>query len=224
MDGKGFSHNGYEAIYTYHWIVVLKDGVNAIPQFDPMTGNEIMWSDIPIDNVSKVIWSPFTPDLARKVSRACEILAIATDNPTISLDIPDGERPIAYRVHEIIHYDYYLCTICGNTIFWNGNDKLECPKCLAHNDWYCKKCKIIVDKPIFLPNGEVRCPECERNGDPYGLIRIRSLELHAAIAHEVFYCIGHTGGKIKKYDDRGVFVEEFEPDGNCDWSTGRAPA
>nr|WP_324305225.1 hypothetical protein [Methanothrix sp.] len=204
--------NQPEPIYTYHWIVVLKDGVNAIPQFDPATGHENLWKDLPLNNISKVILCPFNDDLARKVWNTSKILAISTDNPIISVDVPDGEVPIAYRVHEIVQYDYYKCTICGTVVFWDGTNKLECPTCFASNDWYCKRCKEIIDNPIFLPNGEVRCPICEKKGDPYGLIRTKSLTLHVGMSHEVFYCIGHSGGKVRKYDDRGEFIEEFEPD------------
>ncbi len=35
------------------------------------------------------------------------------------------------------------------------------------NEWYCKRCKVVVEKPLYKRNGEVRCPFCEEKGDPW---------------------------------------------------------
>lgn len=196
-----------EPIYTYYWVVILDDNETAIPQYDPATGEENPWGNVPINHIVRGMWYPFDEYLARKVYAKHGVLAIPSLNPVITYDFPHGSVPKIYRVHEQTSYDYYHCNMCGNDIFWDGEGILECPRCLATNDWYCKRCKLIIDDPIFLKNGEVRCPNCEKKGDPYGLIRTGNLTLRYGFRHDVFYCIGHDD-IILKYDEKGNLIEK----------------
>ncbi|NMC35364.1 MAG: hypothetical protein GYA36_23330 [Veillonellaceae bacterium] len=195
-----------EPIYTYYWIAILRDGDIAIPQFDPVSGREIKWGDIPVRNVAKALWCPFDEDLSKKVHAMYGILALPTNNPIISCDFPEGSEPRVFRTHEITTYDFYRCKVCQEIIFWDGTGVLECPSCYARNEWFCKRCKKVIDDPILLSDGQARCPICEKTGDPYGLIRNISLQLDVGVSHEVFYCIGFDE-EIKRYDDRGNLIQ-----------------
>lgn len=198
-----------EPIYTYFWVVVLKDGRTAIPQFDLTTGKENRWEAIDRDQISKAMWYPFSEEFAHTVALANGILTLATNNPVLSIDVPDGCRPIVYRPHDITRYDFYQCKTCGTKIFWDGSGDLHCPNCFAQNEWYCKQCKVVVDKPLFLKNGEVRCPYCAERGEPYGLNRVVMLDLMTGLSHEVRYCLGIEGQGVKEWNDRGEEVEQL---------------
>jgi hypothetical protein len=219
--------NDPEPIYTYFWVIILKDGKSAIPQFDLETGKENLWKDIPVDQITKAMWYPFSEEFARKVAIVNNILTLPTRNPVLSVDVPVGSKVAIYRPHEITRYDYYQCRMCGAQIFWDGSGELHCPNCLARNEWYCKRCKIVVDKPLYKINGEVRCPFCEEKGEPYGLNKIQMLDLVGGMAHEVNYCLGIEDGKIRKWNDRGEEIVDSNSQGTSqksrsdnDYSTG----
>lgn len=199
-----------EPIYTYFWVVVLRDGKTAIPQFDLETGKDNHWKDVPVDQISRAMWYPFSEEFAQKVSSTNDILTLATKNPILLVDVPEGCKPAIFRANEVTRYEYYQCRTCGNKIFWDGSGDLHCSNCLARNEWYCKRCKVIVDKPLFKPNGEARCPYCEEKGEPYGLNKIQMLDLMTGISHEVRYCLGIEGGEIKEWNDRGEEVERSQ--------------
>jgi len=192
-----------EPIYTYFWVVVLDDDVTTIVQYDLEDGHEIMWSNVPINNVSQIAWYPFSEELASKASKATGNICLATQNPVLSMNIPPGSIPIVARQNDRTQFDYYVCKNCGTEVYWDGTGQLECPKCLSRNVWYCKACKEIIDDPLLFPNGEVRCPQCEKSGSPNGLNRLRSLELVVGCIHEVYYKLGIDGGEVHIWNDRG---------------------
>ena len=58
--------NGDMPPLKYMWIAEYRDGT-AIPQFDPDTGKENMWSDVDQDKVYRVSWCEFSKDMKKKV-------------------------------------------------------------------------------------------------------------------------------------------------------------
>lgn len=85
---------------SFMWIVQFADG-RAIPQFDPKTGKEILYSEV--ERYSRAIvkagWYPFTPRLARLV-RAQGIAALVLPwSKRAELDYLPGDVPILKRRH-----------------------------------------------------------------------------------------------------------------------------
>ena len=199
--------NKPEPIYTYFWVAKLKDEKTIVPQFDLKSGVENKWKDVCIDQISKLSWYPFSDEFATLVGRANNILVLATNNPLLSINVPDGATPVIFRRGYLSQYSYYHCTICGKEFYWNGENALECPNCASRNEWYCKICKRIIEDPLLFKNGEARCPECEKNKEPNGLNRLKTLEYATGVNHEVHYCLGIDGEEVRIWNDRGEKVE-----------------
>ena len=74
------------------WVTEYKDGT-ALPQFDPDTGEERLFSEVDQDKVARFGWYPFTPELARKVNGAMV-------NPLLDsyvLNLSEGKNLVALR-------------------------------------------------------------------------------------------------------------------------------
>jgi len=74
------------------WIAEYQDGT-ALPQFDPDTGEEHLFSEIDQDKLVRFGWYSFPSELAQKVANAAL-------NPLLSsyvLNLPEGKELIAFR-------------------------------------------------------------------------------------------------------------------------------
>ncbi|MCX8207431.1 MAG: hypothetical protein N3G75_06325 [Methanothrix sp.] len=182
----------------YQYWLKIQSG-KEIPQFDPETGKERGWLEDP-GIPEKVYLLPFSPYMAQKVQET-EQTPVVADDGTSEIGIPEWE--IDPNGHEIkvfrrgyyTCFDYYVCP-CGTAFQWFGQGPLQCPNCGTKNEWYCDVCDRTVDDPIFLKNGEVRCPVCEVNGAPRGLLKIERLMLvedHDLRANQVI----HVPGKFE---------------------------
>lgn len=89
----------------------------------------------------------------------------------------------------------YHCESCNHTWKregpWIEGQPISCPKC-GKSD-HVKAEGIIKDNPLFLQKGEVRCPDCEKEGHPEGLEKITWLHLRNHQDHSINYYIKVLG-------------------------------
>ena len=79
------------------WIAEYRDGT-AIPQFDPDTGEENMWSDVNQDKVCRVSWCEFSKGMKKKVG----VDVISVRKPKIhSVEYDIGDKVMIYRRNHI---------------------------------------------------------------------------------------------------------------------------
>lgn len=224
----------HKRVLKYFWARTWNDGVTCETQFDVVTGEERAWEPLPPVPLSRVMWCPFTEELAEKVTARGQP-AVAMEIPPITLDLDPnkiwkeleiprsmfwgvnspyeantikGERPIFKFQGAMNLSDYYLCSRCGTAFIWEGDGPLVCPnpECQARNLWFCSRCKQIKTDQIFLPNGEVRCPDCEKTGDPHGLLKIKNLVLMSYTWLETRYVIGIEGKFAVEFGEQEIRV------------------
>lgn len=78
------------------WIAEYQDG-QALPQFDPDTGEEHLFKEVDQSNLKRFGWYAFPRNLANKV-------AYAAHNPCLAsytVDIPPGAALVAHRTTSI---------------------------------------------------------------------------------------------------------------------------
>jgi len=85
---------------TYFWVAEYSDG-SALPQFDPKTGKENLFSRVDHTRLVRFGWYPFTPEMARKVFEAEGVHAVPTNNSPHVIELKDGEKLIAHRTNTI---------------------------------------------------------------------------------------------------------------------------
>lgn len=179
-------------ILKYYWVRFVDDGETVETMFDSQTGEQRPWDPAP-ENISKVMWYPFDGTLAAVLAeRGVEAVPVEGLQP-ITLDVPDGTTPICKLVGKFKYGTYYHCTSCGANLVWDGSCDLVCPVCNAKNEWYCSRCKEIKDNPKFYPRGEVRCSDCDTEGEAHGLERIKTLVLESYTEYETIYVLGIEG-------------------------------
>lgn len=223
----------HQHVLKYYWMRVLADGETGETQFDQDTGAERGWDPPPPTPLSRVHWVPFTPELAQKVA-ALGQPAVALPIPTITMELDPtarrwqvetgrglfwgvgggfrgveqiGEEPILKRSAALHLSDYYLCSRCGSAFVWEGEGNLECPDCKTRNQWFCSRCKAIKPNPKFYPRGEVRCPDCEEEGIPHGLLKINHLVLMTYSWMETIYNIGIEGKFQLSFGEQEIRVD-----------------
>jgi hypothetical protein len=215
---------GPNPLYHYFWVVVLRDGNTVIPEFDLETGAENRWFDVKDRDISKVIWYPFSQEFADKITSMVPRICVEGIGPVLEMEVPEGTTPVIRRPTEISQYYYYICTQCGCKIYWLQEnheepegapwlkivrypEPLVCPECGSENQWYCGKCKVIVENPIVDKNdprikfefnrGEARCPVCEDGRNPQGLLRIDNLKYVSSTSRWVGYSLGYIKHEAK---------------------------
>lgn len=158
-------------VLYYYWQKQSQE--TSISEFDPATGKERGWQDDPAVP-DRVRLLPFDHHLAQKVQEAEQIPAVADDLPEWEIE-PCGHDIEVFKRGYYTHFDYYVCSACHTAFQWFGRGRLACPECGTHNEWYCDACDTLIENPLFMQNGEVRCPACEERGVPRGLLKIEKL-------------------------------------------------
>jgi hypothetical protein len=177
---------GDKPIYTYYWVRVSEGGKACTPQYLFETGQEVMWGDVETP-YEQLLLVPFDEDLALKVYRTCGDLCQANNKPMIELNIQKGDVVDVARRGYITSWSDYQCKICGTSWVWDSRNPLICPECGAHNEWKCSACGEVKKNPLFLPRGEVQCPDCKAKGAPRGLQKVEWLQYREHEDHVVHY-------------------------------------
>lgn len=214
---------GPNPIYNYFWVAVLDDEKTVIPEFDLETGAENRWLDVKARKISRLMWYPFTEKLADRVSAETPRLCVEGVGPVLEMVIPEGFEPLLARPHAISQYFYYECIYCRTKIYWlpegheapegipgmrvvPQSEPLHCPTCGVVNEWYCDRCKQVIDEPILtnddprlrfmFKSGEARCPDCEVE-NPQGLHRVQHLAYLTGQSHSMEYLLGYKKVEAK---------------------------
>lgn len=214
---------GPNPIYNYFWVAVLEDEKTIVPEFDLETGAENRWLDVKARKISRLLWYPFTEQLADKVTSLTPRICVEGVGPVLEMVIPEGSEPILSRPHAISQYFYYECIYCRTKIYWLSenseapegipgmvivpkSEKLHCPHCGVENEWYCDRCKTVIDDPILTNDdprlrfmfklGEARCPDCEGE-NPQGLHRVQHLAYMTGLSHSMEYLLGYQKVEAK---------------------------
>ena len=201
---------------VYMWIKVLGDGKTAIPQYDPLTGREVSWAEaVPAMEISRLMWGPIPIEVE---SRVKGVMSVPVPPISFNVENVDMDDVLFARRGYVTSMTFYHCEICDTTFQWLDTTlpihvvegPLQCPNCMAKNEWHCDICDEIKDNPIFLKNNEVRCPDCEKI-DPRGLTKIENLRFGAVDTLTTHYVLG-----IK--DKWGIeLVEGPEAKSGTDW-------
>ena len=90
------------AVIKYFWIAEYNDG-QALPQFDPMSGKENMFSEIDMDKLVSFGWYPFSHEFAFKscIANNKNFLDRANNGTMIRFDVTDGKKIVAVRRQSI---------------------------------------------------------------------------------------------------------------------------
>jgi hypothetical protein len=233
MDDTRPNDGLHNHVLKYFWTRVLDDGVACETQFDLETGEERGWTPPPPRPLSQVAWVPFSPELAEKVTSLGQP-AVSLPIPPIVMDLDPrarsyrveirptmfwgatsgfradeviGDQPIFHRSAAVHLSDYYLCSRCGTAFTWDGTGTLECPECKTRNQWFCSRCKSLKLNPKFYPRGEVRCPDCEVEGVPHGLLKINNLVLMSFSWLETIYNVGIEGKFKLSFGEEEIRIE-----------------
>ena len=81
-----------QPILHLFWIAQYQDGT-ALPQFDPDTGDEHLFSEVDQARLKRFGWYAFPYDMAQKIPQA--VFNLALNRYTV--DIPQGEKLMAFR-------------------------------------------------------------------------------------------------------------------------------
>ena len=197
---------------VYFWVLEKSDG-SVLPEYDLETAAQNQYGPsikACKNDIVKVHWYPFSAEFADQIFEVNGVRVVPTNNPILSVDIPKNCKPKLLRRGFRKKFTYYECLDCGNTIYWTDTSiPLHCPNCEAVNKWFCNTCKVEIEHPIFLPNGETRCPICETKRDPRGCNKDEHLRLMVGFESKLHYCIGIDKVELKEYDDTGqLFARE----------------
>jgi hypothetical protein len=82
---------------TFFWIAVYDDGT-ALPQFDPETGRENLFSQVDQNRLTSFGWYPFKRQLAEKLEQPVEVNPLL---PKYAVKLGQGKRLIAHRTNSL---------------------------------------------------------------------------------------------------------------------------
>lgn len=159
---------------TRYWVKIPPTGTKAFPMFSP-SGIEHKWPEYD-GPVAEVRFLPFSGQLAADVT-ARDNKASARDFAPISIVIPKSASLEYFRRGWVTSTPHFYCgnESCRNVFDLPPGADIECPKCLARNQWWCDVCKEIDRHPIFFRTGEARCSICETEIKPDGFVHPRGL-------------------------------------------------
>ncbi len=192
-------------VLEYYWVKVLEDGKTTIPQFDLVTGNENLWD---ADNVPlhSVIYMPFTPELANKVT-ATGTPAVPSTNAPVEFVVKDGEIVVAGRDNKITVFDFFKCDVCNwrfQYVKEPGKPFAKCPQCGAEDEWYCSRCHENKHEYRITKLNQVQCLDCDV---PTGLDRKKKLIRMQGINHTCDYFIRSENRKMTIVDKGRIIYE-----------------
>lgn len=166
----------------------------VVVQYDLETGVEKKVPTADFAEWSSLVWIPFRePEWIEKINTIQDTLDApsyveASPLPLIQVIPKKGELARITRRGFIDYFEYYECTACDTTFKWTPEETEKipvCPKCGMHNIWTCDLHGEV--DPIFLKNGEHRCPDCEKTGIPRGCNRIRNLVVKEGLLKRIHY-------------------------------------
>ena len=204
------------AIIEYMWIKIFKDtdGIEKlIPQFRD-DGTQQMWSETSHIKPHKLVISPISPVLAKKMQDK-NIPGCSVDLPVYNFYLTPHDEIKAYWDNEISVTSHFKCRTCGNC--WQHMDSTKwakCPSCGEMDTWSCSRCgRQDIDNSLVRKNkrGETNCPYCEI---PYGLNRQILLDRIQDVIENTDYVI-EIENKIKiiiRKDTIDVYSLNSEPD------------
>lgn len=171
------------------------------------TGEQQKIPDPEFKKWKSVAWIPFTdPAFVNLINEVQSQLpnpsyVDLSDLPVLHIKLRDDELAKIFFRGKIDYSDFYECNDCGTAFLWTKDEYDPypvCPKCGAYNTWFCDIHGEVM--PIFLENGERRCPICEKQGPPRGCNMIRKLFLRTSVRKELSYCIQiKRGDSITEY-------------------------
>lgn len=189
-------------ITLMYWALEDLDGTTYV-LYDLATGEQHKVPDPNFRRWKSVAWIPFTDasfvDLIneRQAQLPNPSYVDLSTLPVLHVKLRDDEEARVFFRGKIEYSDFYECGECGTAFLWMREDTDPypvCPKCGACNTWFCDIHGEVT--PIFLQNGERRCPICEKQGPPRGCSLIRRLFLRTAVRKELAYCIQVKRGDI----------------------------
>jgi predicted RNA-binding Zn-ribbon protein involved in translation (DUF1610 family) len=194
-------------VLEYYWVKVLEDGVTSIPQFDPETGKENRWYG-DTSPISKVLYVPFTVDLADKVITN-GTPAMSTLNPVVEFIVDPSEATFveAGRDNEITVFDYFVCDVCGWKFQFTKEDGRpfpKCPQCGSEDDWFCSRCNEYKYEYRITEKNQVQCLDCDI---PVGLDRTRKMFRMQQENHVCDYFIRTPTRNLTIYNSGNISVK-----------------
>jgi hypothetical protein len=90
---------GYRPL-VYFWIAEYTDG-SALPQFDPETGKENMFSEVDHRRLKRFGWYPFSVELAQRIWEAERTVVVPSRNRVYTVALERGDELVAYRTNAI---------------------------------------------------------------------------------------------------------------------------
>jgi hypothetical protein len=87
---------GYAPL-RYYWIIECANG-DAVAQFDPETGKENLWKDVPKDEMVKASLAEFSTEMSDKIIDGCGVHTIPSVMPDIfSMDLEMDDSLVLFR-------------------------------------------------------------------------------------------------------------------------------
>lgn len=87
---------GYAPL-RYYWLIECENG-DAVAQFDPESGQENLWGNVPKEGMVKVSLAEFSPELSETIIDGCGVHTVSSPFPDIfSIDLKPGDTLILLR-------------------------------------------------------------------------------------------------------------------------------
>lgn len=168
------------------WIAYYSDGT-CMPQYDPDTGEEILWKEVDQTRMRALALHPFTEDLAKKLQTRDVKVSVNPFMRTYRVDLEHGDTAILNREQRLSQIGLIICLACGYRwifaqekppfIEWpwssecrrmedkNGQKYASeiCPNCGAFTEYVCPDCKISRSKYQEGDSFVYRCDGCGKS-------------------------------------------------------------
>ena len=157
--------NQYQRPLVYYWKAHYNDGT-YLSQFHPPDYQGEKFDNIDYDRLVKFGLYPFDKELAENVTKHGSEARSISILPNYEVNLTGNRRPIYYRDCFIQTEEYRICEKCGAefraTSDMYTNSKYPspiCPKCGAHDYFYCPNCKLEMS---FEESFHGMCPKCHK--------------------------------------------------------------
>lgn len=178
---------------TLFWGLEANNGEVTV-QYDLDTGEENQIPTAEFSNWASLVWIPLRdPEFIYKINclqneKEEPSFVDSSPLPLVQIIPKDGELSKVTRRGYLDTFTYYQCSACDTTFRWVKEDDdivPVCPKCGMTNTWTCDIHGEV--SPIHLPNGENRCPHCEKLDTPRGCNKIRNLIQRDGVSRRIHY-------------------------------------